>query len=88
MTSFDDAQARFQAALDRLEARANERIARDRDFADSATELSLLKAEREQLLARIAELEEESRSLAGLTEEVEDRLDGAISEIRDVLGRS
>ena len=88
MTSFDDALARFQAVLDRLEVRANERIGRDRDFADSATELSLLKAERDQLLARIAELEEESRSLAVLSEEVEDRLDGAISEIRDVLGRN
>ena len=88
MTSLDDALARFQEALDRLEARANERIGRDRDLTDSATELSLLKAEREHLLARIAELEEESRALAGLTEEVEDRLDGAISEIRDVLGRN
>jgi len=88
MSRFDDALARFSAALDELEAQASARIARDRDMADSAAESSLLKAERERLLARIAGLEEESRTLAGLTEDVEDRLDGAISEIRDVLGRN
>ena len=47
-----------------------------------------LKEERARLVARIAGLEAESRNLAGLTEEVEDRLDGAISEIREVLGRN
>ena len=40
------------------------------------------------LAARVATLEEEARALAGLTEEVEDRLDGAIAEIREVLGRN
>ena len=39
------------------------------------------------LLARIAELEEELQALTGITEEVEDRLDGAIGEIRTALGR-
>jgi hypothetical protein len=38
-------------------------------------------------LARIAELEDENRALAGITEEVEGRLDGAIGEIRAALGR-
>jgi cell division protein FtsB len=88
MSRLDDALARFSAALDRLDAQAGERIARDRDIQDSAAELNLMKAERERLYERIAGLEEESRTLAGLTEEVEDRLDGAISEIRDVLGRN
>ena len=46
-----------------------------------------LKREREHLLTRITALEEESQSLAGLTEQVEMRLDGAIAEIRAVLGR-
>jgi hypothetical protein len=53
-----------------------------------AVEVSALKAERERLIARIAGLEEESRTLAGLTGEVEDRLDSAITEIREVLGRN
>ena len=39
-------------------------------------------------IARIAALEEETRVLAGLTEEVEDRLDDAIAEIREVLAHN
>ena len=88
MSRLDDALARFGAALDRLEASAEERVARIRESEGAAAELSVLKAERERLVARIAGLEEESRNLAGLTEDVEDRLDGAITEIREVLGRN
>ena len=88
MTRLDDALARFSAALERLEIRVEEGDVRAQAGADSLSELSLLKAERERMLARIAELEEESRALAGLTGVVEDRLDGAIAEIREVLGRN
>ncbi len=79
--------SRLAAALEKLEvtalplAEARARAARD------AAEIAGLNAERESLLARIAELEDETRSLAGITEEVEDRLDGAIAEIRSALGR-
>jgi hypothetical protein len=58
----------------------------DRHARDLA-EIASLTHEREGLLARIAELEEEVRSLASLTEEVEGRLDGAIADIRTALGR-
>ncbi len=51
-------------------------------------ELTALKSERETLFARIAALEEETRVLAGLTEEVEDRLDDTIAEIREVLAHN
>ena len=51
-------------------------------------ELTALKSEREALFARIAVLEEETRVLAGLTEEVEDRLDDTIAEIREVLAHN
>jgi hypothetical protein len=88
MSRFDDALARFSAALDRLEAEADQRLSRERESDGSVAELRLLRSEREQLVARIAGLEEESRNLASLTEEVENRLDGAIAEIRDALGRS
>jgi chromosome segregation ATPase len=87
MTKLNDALARFAAALDRLEVCAEERMARARESATTAAELSVVRAEREELAARVASLEEESRTLAGLTEEVEGRLDGAITEIRAVLGR-
>jgi hypothetical protein len=50
--------------------------------------MSALKSERETLYSRIAALEEETRVLAGLTEEVEDRLDDAIAEIREVLAHN
>ena len=46
-----------------------------------------LEAEREKLLARIAELEEVISVLSGLTEEVEDRLDGVMGEVRAALAR-
>ena len=88
MSRLDDALERFAAALGQLETTLEDRASVAREATDSTAELHLLKAERERLFARIAGLEEESRTLAGLTEEVEDRLDGAIAEIREVLGRN
>jgi hypothetical protein len=88
MTRLDDALARFSAALDRLESRVEEANLRAQEVGDSPAEISLLRAERERMCIRIGELEEESRALAGLTGEVEERLDGAIAEIREVLSRN
>jgi chromosome segregation ATPase len=87
VTKLDMAQGRFAKALDALEA-AVLPLAEARGRADrDASEIARLKEERDRLLARVAELEDETRSLAGLTEEVEGRLDGAIAEIRSALGR-
>jgi hypothetical protein len=88
MKRLDTAMARFSAALEGLEASVSGRLTEAREAMNSMTELAILKAERERLYARIAALEEDSRLLAGLTEEVEDRLDGAIAEIREVLGQN
>ncbi|HEY4265846.1 MAG TPA: DUF4164 family protein [Micropepsaceae bacterium] len=88
MSKLDDALARFQRAVDLLEARADECVANAYETAAVVAESGQWKGERERLAARIASLEEESRTLAGLTEEVEGRLDGAITEIRAVLGRN
>jgi cell division protein FtsB len=88
MGKLDDALARFQTAFERLEGSAEETIARAHEGAVAAVALDHVKAERDELAARVASLQEESRALAGLTEEVEDRLDGAITEIRAVLGRN
>jgi chromosome segregation ATPase len=57
------------------------------DVSDLRTRLAAANAERDRLLSRIAELEEEQRALAEISEEVETRLDGAIAEIRTALGR-
>jgi cell division protein FtsB len=88
MSKLDDALARFGAALERLEASAEEQIAQAHESAGAIAALDHVKAEREELAARVASLQEEARALTGVTEEVEDRLDGAISEIRAVLGRN
>jgi hypothetical protein len=83
-----------EASLSRLEVAA-ERLAKALESLEQAVHAKApdtkavtgLKTERERLVARVAELEEEARSLSGLTEEVENRLDGAIAEIRAALGR-
>ena len=87
MTKLQAAQARFSAALDALELSVNERLANARESANDKAEIALLRAERERLLARIGALEHESRELAGLTGQVEERLDGAIAELRNALAR-
>jgi chromosome segregation ATPase len=67
-------------------ARADAEAARA-DAQSAKAQLAELHAERERLLARIAELEDEARLLGEISEEVENRLDGAIAEVRAALGR-
>ena len=56
--------------------------------AESArARLAELDAERDGLLARIAELEEEAQIWGEISKEIENRLDGAIGEVRAALGR-
>jgi cell division protein FtsB len=88
MSRLDAALARFSAVLDRLDSAAAERLVRTRNSVGLEAEFRILTEERDRLAARVASLEEEARALAGITEEVEDRLDGAIAEIREVLGRN
>ena len=54
---------------------------------EAEIELAALRAERDNLLARIAVLEEELQAMSEISEQVENRLDGAIGEIRTALGR-
>ena len=87
MSRLDLAQKRFQAALEALENAAAS-VGESLDTAAKLPErIAELEMERDRLLARIAELEEEVLALSGLTEEVEGRLDGAIGEIRAALAR-
>ncbi|MEI9994980.1 MAG: DUF4164 family protein [Rhizomicrobium sp.] len=87
MSRLDIAVQRFDAVLTALETQAAALPGLRAAAADARAKVAELTEERERLLARIAELEEENRALAGATEEVEGRLDGAISEIRSALGR-
>ena len=56
-------------------------------LAECRAKLDAADQERDRLLARIAELEEEQQALTEISEEIETRLDGAIGEIRTALGR-
>ena len=73
MSRLDLAQTRFQAALEALE----NTVASVGENLDEAAKLP----------ERVAELEDDVSALSGLTEEVEGRLDGAITEIRAALAR-
>jgi chromosome segregation ATPase len=87
MAALEAATTRMMIVLDRLEQLGMALVEEREESQRRAAEISRLTQERETLLARIGELEEETRSLAGITEEVEGRLDGAIAEIRTALGR-
>jgi predicted nucleic acid-binding Zn-ribbon protein len=87
MSRLELAAERLGKALELLDETAAP-LAKARDSASGAEKrIAHLSDEREKLLVRVAELEEDVRSLSGLTEEVEERLDGAIEEIRAALGR-
>ena len=87
MSRLELAQDRFQAALEALENAAAS-VGENLDGAAKLPErIAELEIEREKLLARVADLEEEVSLLSGLTEEVEGRLDGAMGEIRAALAR-
>jgi len=87
MAQLDLIAAQLSAALDRLEeAVVPLKDARTRE-AELAAEVAALREERERLLSRIAELDEEARALGAVTDEVEGRLDNAITEIRAALAR-
>ena len=87
MSRLDVAVQRFNDALAALEERTRGLRGLSDEAADAQAKLAEMAVERERLLARIVELEEENRALAATTEEVETRLDSAIGEIRSALGR-
>jgi predicted nucleic acid-binding Zn-ribbon protein len=87
MSRLELAADRLTKALDTLESAVLPLAAARQSAVAAETKIAQLDSERETLLVRMASLEEEARSLSGLTEEVEDRLDGAIAEIRAALGR-
>ena len=86
MSRLELAEKRLAEALEGLErtalkARAEAKPGRGADAADG------FEQERDRLLARIAQLEEELAALGSASQEVEGRLDGAIGEIRAALAR-
>lgn len=87
MSRLDIAARRLEEALTALGEASGPLVLARNEATDAKARLAELTQEREQLLARIAELEDENRALSGIAGEVEERLDGAIGEIRAALGR-
>ena len=87
MSRLELAAERLAKALDALEEVAIPLLKARESAAAAEAKVTRLDAEREGLVIRMAALEEDARALTGLTEEVEGRLDGAIAEIREALGR-
>jgi chromosome segregation ATPase len=87
MSKLEAATARLNAALDALDLAAMPLAAAQTQAASQGGKIAALLKERDTLLARLAELEDESRALCSTNEEIETRLDSAIVEIRTALGR-
>ena len=78
MSKLEAAITRLDSALAQLESAAGSSAGSRKSDAGWAKE-------RETLLARIAELEEDVRAATSVNEEIESRLDSAMGEIRAAL---
>jgi len=87
MSRLELAAEQLAAALEKLE-KAAVLGAASASAPSPDPRLAVLEKENQQLLARIAALEEELAALSSITDDVEGRLDGAIGEIRAALARS
>jgi chromosome segregation ATPase len=88
MSRLELAANRLKTALDTLERQAAGTRDASADAGRLQARVAELEAERERLLTQVATLEDEISALSGVTEEVEERLDGAIGEIRAALART
>jgi len=87
MGKLEPAAERLTQALNALEAGLVPLLKAQEMAMAAESRIAALESERERLIARIADLEEDAESLSQISEEVETRLDGAIAEIRSALGR-
>jgi predicted nucleic acid-binding Zn-ribbon protein len=88
MSRLELAADRLKTAIDALEARTAGNRDKGAELEKLHSRMAELEEERERLLTQVAALEEELAALSGVTEEVEQRLDGAIGEIRAALARA
>jgi chromosome segregation ATPase len=88
MSRLELAADRLKTALDGLDRALATQAAGTADAKKLQGRVAELEAEREQLLLKVAALEDEVSALSDITEDVEERLDGAIGEIRAALARS
>ncbi len=76
---------RFSASLDTLEQALAARARDSRAMAEATREITGLKRDRERLMEEIERRKGEAEALEALTEEVSQRLDGTIREVRSIL---
>jgi hypothetical protein len=88
MSRLELAADRLKTALDGLDRALAGAQAGAADATKLQGRVAELEAERERLLLKVAALEDEMSALSGVTEDVGERLDGAIGEIRAALARS
>jgi Domain of unknown function (DUF4164) len=88
MSRLELAAEQLAAALEKLEKAALSGAGPASAPPEPDPRLAILESENQQLLVRIAALEEELAALSSITEDVEGRLDGAIGEIRAALART
>ncbi|GEM_PF-5408014 len=76
---------RFSASLDTLEQALAARQREGKALAEAQREIQGLKRDRERLQDEVERMKGEAEALESLTEEVSQRLDGAIREVRSIL---
>jgi predicted nucleic acid-binding Zn-ribbon protein len=85
MSKFDSAMASFAEALGTLETSVNRGIQRQTGANGLERELSALRQDRARLAQELDGVKSEAKALEGVTDEVSERLDTAIRDIRSVL---
>ncbi len=85
MSRLDSAMASFSEALENLETSVNRGIQRQVAADGLESELSALRQDRARLAQELDSMKSEAKALEGVTDEVSQRLDSAIRDIRSVL---
>ncbi|MDZ5699430.1 DUF4164 domain-containing protein [Chelativorans sp. M5D2P16] len=86
-TTLKDAIGRLGKAVEALEAAAEDRLEKERDFAEAEAEVQRMGADRARLAQEIDKTEARAERLAEVNREVSRRLVAAMETIRAVLDR-
>ncbi|MFC6488571.1 DUF4164 domain-containing protein [Nitratireductor sp. GCM10026969] len=86
-TTLKDAIGRLGKAVEALEAAAEDRLEKERDFAEAEAEVQRMGADRARLAQEIDKSEARAERLAEVNREVSRRLVAAMETIRAVLDR-
>lgn len=86
MSRLEGAMDHFSKALGRLEAALNKRNEGDKGASPVRREVQTLRDERQRLSRELEHARADVQALEKVTDEIEDRLDSAIRDVRRVLG--